>query len=186
MTHEPPDRAVRVALALPHQPGAAAARRRGTAGGPLVPAVCVAATAMVGFIGGVTIAATQVSTAGLPSRSILSELVPYTLPPTGAAPSATSQNSSVPASAVGSPSSHRPPSAPAIHSPVPLRQGSKPPQPGNAGYPPPPASSSDPDGPDAMLPGIHAQAEQLQEEQLRELAQRMETAIGLAIGLRTR
>lgn len=184
-------------------------RRRGVLGGRLVPIVGLTAVAVVGIIGGITIAATQVSRVELPNRSIMSEPVPYTLhdsEPNGAAggsaktprprnagsPGAArsetpvaSQNLSDPASPAGPPSVPGPSAAPSGPIAVP-RQGSNIPQPRAAGFPPRRTPRPDEDRLDDMVSDAGDQAAQLQEAQLRELAEQMENAMGLAIGLRTR
>lgn len=53
-------------------------RRRG-AGGRLVPSIGLTAVAVVGVLGGITVAATQAGRSGVPQRAIASEPVPYTL-----------------------------------------------------------------------------------------------------------
>jgi hypothetical protein len=197
MTDQPPNRAARVALALPRQPGAATAGPAQRCAevsawwaGRLVTVAGLAATAVAGFIGGITIAAIQLPGAEPPARSILSEPVPYTLRATaGAGPGAASQHSSLPAaaSAAGTaPGSHSSPAA-ETRTDVRAQQGSKVPQPREGGYPAPPTQPPpDPDRLDPVLSDIHTRAEQLQEEQLRELAEQMEAAMGLAIGLSAR
>jgi hypothetical protein len=66
------------------------------------------------------------------------------------------------------------------------RQGSKVPQPREAGLPPRRSARPGGDQLDTMASGAGGEAEQLQEAQLRELAEQMENAMGLAIGLRAR
>lgn len=183
-------------------------RRRGLLGGRLIPTVGLAAVAVVGVIGGITIAATQVSHVELPSRSIMSEPVPYTLhdsEPNSAADGSTkaqrprgadvgaddtgaptaARNLSLPGSAAGSPSAPGPSAAPSGPVVMP-RQGSKVPQPREAGFPPRHSTRPGGDQADTMVSDAGGEAEQLQEAQLRELAKQMENAMGLAIGLRTR
>lgn len=194
--------------APPHEAEAGRRGRRRVFGGRLVPSVGLAVAAVVGVIGGITIAATQVPRVGLPIRSIMSEPVPFTLHDSGrgvmaagsaetalspskgeagtAAPEA-SQGISSPASpAAGTPTPRGGPST-AASGPIPAhRQGSTAPQAREAGFPPPAAAQSGQDQLGTVVPDIHGQAEQRQEERLRELAAQMEAAMGLAIGLGTR
>ena len=183
-------------------------RRRGP-GGRLVPSIGLAAAAVVGVLGGITVAATQVGQTGVPKRAIASEPVPYTLhdgePSTaaggrenpgtqqtrrtaapGTAPQPAAPGGPIsPASAVTAPSNADPatasgsPGAPGT-APV-TQQGSKTPQPRDGGAPPsiPVAVVADPQQLDNVVSDIRAQAERLQAEQLRELAERMRAAMGL-------
>lgn len=185
-------------------------RRRGLpAGGRLISSIAFAAAAVVGVLGGITIGATQASPAELPKRSIMSEPVPYTLhdgePSTTAPgpaeasrpatthaaapqPRAASQNSAAaPASPIaGSPSVAGRSVTTTSAAPTP-QQGSRIPQPRDAGAPPPALTTlPGQDQLDGVVSGIGSQAERVQEEQLLALAERMRAAIGLAPGFRTR
>jgi hypothetical protein len=183
-------------------------RRRGP-GGRLVPSIGLAAVAVVGVLGGITVAATQVGQTGVAKRAIASEPVPYTLhdgePSTaaggrenpgtqqtrGTAAPGTAQQPAAPggpislASAVAAPSNADPASAsgsPGAPGTAPVaQQGSKTPQPRDGGAPPsiPVAVMADPQQLADVVSDIRAQAERLQAEQLRELAERMRAAMGL-------
>jgi hypothetical protein len=179
-------------------------RRRGHGyGGRLVPSIGLAAAAVVGVLGGITVAASRVSPAEVPRRAIVSEPVPYTLhdaDPTASAATGggagdtlgpAAQGGGTAGSAEASEKPMAPASAPSAatvsapgSAPVP-QQGSKTPQPRDAG--PPPSIPATLPGPqlDGMVTGIRTQAEQVQVQQLRELAERMQAALGLTTGFRT-
>lgn len=107
--------------------------------------------------------------------------------PISPASAAAAPSSGIPVSASGATGAAGSPGAPGTPGTTPVPpQGSKTPQPRDGGAPPSiPAVVPDPRQLDGVVSDIRAQAEQLQAEQLRELAERMQAAMGLETGLRT-